>query len=110
VRYTLTILRTSLQRAVEAGLVHRNVARLVHPPRQDKEERQPFTPQQVTARFAATRDDSIGPLVVLSATTGLRQGEALALQWGDGVWVGVRPPQETLVLRPSRRDSCVERW
>jgi integrase len=32
---------------------------------------------------AATDKDRIGPLVVLSATTGLRQGEALALRWED---------------------------
>jgi hypothetical protein len=29
------------------------------------------------------REDPIGPLVVLSATTGMRQGEALALRWDD---------------------------
>ena len=82
-RYALTILRASLQRALEAGVVTRNVARLVHPPKQEKRERQPFKIGQVAALFAATEDDGIGPLIVLSATTGIRQGEALALRWDD---------------------------
>lgn len=61
----------------------RNVARLVHAPKQDKVERVPFTVEQMTALIAATAEQRIGPLIVLSATTGLRQGEALALRWED---------------------------
>ena len=82
-QYTLSILRASLNKAVQAGVMTRNVARMVDAPKQDKIERLPFTPEQVASLFAATADDPIGPLLVLSATTGLRQGEALALRWDD---------------------------
>jgi integrase len=82
-RYALSLLRTSLQRALERGVVARNVAKLVKPPKDDKRERHPFTPAQMAALIDATADDRIGPLVVLSATTGLRQGEALGLRWDD---------------------------
>ena len=60
----------------------RNVAKLVAR-RRGPPERHPFTPEQMAALFAATYDDPIGPLLVLSASTGLRQGEALALRWED---------------------------
>lgn len=82
-QYALSLLRASLQRAQERGVVARNVAKLVRMPKGDRQERQPFTPEQVAALVAQLADEPIGPLVILSATTGLRQGEALGLQWQD---------------------------
>jgi integrase len=80
--------------------VTRNVAKLVHPPKQDRVERRPFTVEQMAALFEATADDRIGPLVVLSATTGLRQGEALALRWEDvDLDAGVLGVRHTLDVR-----------
>jgi integrase len=99
-RYSLTVLRAALQRGLEAGVVTRNVAKLVHPPKQDAAERRPFTVEQMASLFDATADDPIGPLVVLSATTGLRQGEALALRWEDiDLDAGVPTVRHTLDVR-----------
>ena len=99
-RYALTVLRASLQRALEVGVVTRNVAKLVHPPKQDRTERRPFTLDQISILFDAATDDPIGPLVVLSATTGLRQGEALALRWEDvDLESGVLSVRHTLNVR-----------
>ena len=99
-RYALTVLRASLQRGLEVGVVTRNVAKLVHPPKQDRNERRPFTVDQIAALFDSTAADSIGPLVVLSATTGLRQGEALALRWEDvDLETGVMSVRHTLDVR-----------
>jgi len=82
-RYTLSILRSALERAVQQGVVSRNVARFVKSPSGTETEREPFIPEQLASLIAETSDDPIGPLVVLSATTGLRQGEALGLLWED---------------------------
>lgn len=109
-RYTLALLRTALARALEQGIVARNVAKLVKPPAQDRPERHPFTPEQMAGLFAATADDAIGPLLVLSATTGLRQGEALGLQWQDvDLDAGVLSVRHTLtphtrILAPTKTD------
>jgi integrase len=109
-RYALTVLRAALQRGLEAGVVTRNVAKLVHPPKQDREERRPFTVEQVAALFEASADDPIGPLVVLSASTGLRQGEALGLRWDDiDLEAGVLSVRHTLdvttrQLAPTKTD------
>jgi integrase len=99
-RYSLTVLRAALQRGLEAGVVTRNVAKLVHPPKQDAAERRPFTVEQMASLFDATADDPIGPLVVLSATTGLRQGEASALRWeAIDLDAGVPTVRHTLDVR-----------
>jgi integrase len=58
------------------------LATLVDQPKHEASERKPFTAEQVTRLFTAA-DDSLAPLLVVSATTGLRQGEALALRWED---------------------------
>lgn len=96
-RYTLSILRAALNRAVEADVVTRNVARLYRPPRAEKPERRPFTPQQVATLFAYAADKAIGPLLIVSAATGMRQGEALALRWEDvDLDAGILRVQHTL--------------
>ena len=42
-----------------------------------------LTPVQARKVLAAVRDDDLAALWVLMITTGLRQGELLALRWGD---------------------------
>lgn len=82
VRQALTLLGSILQRAVEAGRIPANPARLVRkvrPPR--RAEVRPLAPATVEAlRAAATERDAV--LISVLAYAGLRPGEALALRWG----------------------------
>lgn len=83
VRYAYSVLRIALGRAVKDGVVHRNVAELVDPPRKSTVEMRPLTGEQVRHFLDATADDRFGPLYALAVATGMRQGELLALRWDD---------------------------
>jgi integrase len=76
-------LRTALKQAELWGLVPRNVARLVTPPRYSPQERRPFTRDEQLRILAAARDDPLYVLFRLAHASGLRQSELLGLQWPD---------------------------
>ncbi|MBX6770850.1 MAG: site-specific integrase [Chloroflexi bacterium] len=82
-QYVHAVLHRALDQAVRWGLIPRNVADLVDPPRPARTEMQPLTVEQVKRFLEAARDDRLHALYVLAVTTGLRIGELLALQWGD---------------------------
>lgn len=83
VRYVLLVLRNALNKAVRWGLVGRNVASLVDPPRVPTHEVRVLSPEETKRLLEAAHGESIEALVVLAVSTGLRLGEALALQWTD---------------------------
>ncbi|MBX3031938.1 MAG: site-specific integrase [Chloroflexi bacterium] len=101
-KHTLTVLRSALSDAVDAGVLDRNVARLVPAPRVQRQEVVRLTTDQVIAVLDALDDDPTpskddpeqrrgGPhpmraLFTLALTTGLRQGELLSLYWRDIDW------------------------
>ncbi len=65
------------------GALSRNVVGLVHPPRMAETELRTLNPGQVRALCAAAAGDRFEALFVVAVTTGLRQGELLALRWRD---------------------------
>jgi integrase len=65
------------------GMVTRNVAKLVDPPRVPKHEIRPLTPEQARRLIEAATEDRHRALYVTALGTGLRQGELLALRWED---------------------------
>ena len=73
----------ALKQAVRWSLVPRNVAETVTPPRPTKREITPLTQQQLRALLETARDDELYALWVLACTTGMRNGEPLAIQWRD---------------------------
>jgi len=83
VQYHHAVLRRALNQAERWGLVPRNVARLVSPPRVERPEPQPLTPEQARAFLAAVSEDRLAPLYTLALSLGARQGELLALTWPD---------------------------
>lgn len=83
VRHWRATLRRALADAVREGLIARNVAALAEAPRLSHRERTVLTADQVRALIEGTRDDRLGPLWTLAATTGMRLGEMLALTWED---------------------------
>src|SRR5207248_8553589 len=76
-------LHRALDRAFQWGLIARNPASLVLPPRPCRRTMTALTPEQLLLLFAATRGDRLHALWILLVTTGLRLGAPLALQWDD---------------------------
>src|SRR5438874_4932539 len=83
VRYVLFILRNALNKAVRWGLVGRNVAALVDPPRVRYKDVRVLSPEETTKLLTAARGDPLEGLVVLAVSTGVRLGEALGVTWAD---------------------------
>jgi integrase len=79
--YAGAILRSALAQALRWGMVPRNVATLVDPPRVAKHEIRPLTPEQARALLGVARTHRLGALFTVALALGLRQGEALGLRW-----------------------------
>jgi integrase len=82
-RNVLSLLARVLAVAERRGLVARNVARLVDPPRVIAPERAALTPDAARRILKVARGDRLEALWVLALATGLRMGELLALRWSD---------------------------
>jgi integrase len=83
VDYIRQVLKTALAKAVRWGLTTRNAAQLADGPRVESHEVQPFTPDEARAFLSAVRGDRLEALYSVALAVGLRQGEALGLQWSD---------------------------
>jgi integrase len=77
------VLGRALREAEVAGLVARNVARLVKPPRVPHAEMHVLSAAQARALIEASAPDRLGALYHLALASGARQGELLALRWDD---------------------------
>ena len=77
------VLRTALADAMKWGLVERNVAALVDPPRREHLERSIPSPEQAHAMLAAMAGWRLEGIVSVALALGLRLGEALGLRWDD---------------------------
>ncbi len=81
VRKIHATLYKALKQAVRWQLVPRNVCDSVTPPRATKVEIEALTKEQVKRLLDTVRSDGLYALYVLACTTGMRQGEILALKW-----------------------------
>jgi integrase len=78
------ILRTALGDAERAGLVHRNVARLMDPPCHGAApEQRCWNEHQLHTFLNVAMTHRLGPAIWLAAMTGMRRGEVLGLRWTD---------------------------
>ena len=77
------VLHRALSQAERWGIVVRNVAALVDPPRTVRRTVTTLDPEHVRTLLDASRSDRLAALYVLAVTTGMRQGELLALRWRD---------------------------
>jgi integrase len=73
----------ALEQGVRWGLVGRNVADLVDPPRIQRHEIKTLSPEDAQKLLIAATDDRLEALYVLALTTGMREGELLGLRWRD---------------------------
>jgi integrase len=76
-------LRAALQEAVRWHLIPHNPAALAAPPRVARREMAAFSPDEARRFLFAVHGTRHEALWVLALTTGLRQGELLALRWPD---------------------------
>jgi integrase len=83
IRYHRSILVMALTQALKWGLVARNVATLVDPPRALKYEIQPMAPEQARKFLQAIKGHRFEALFTVALSLGLRRGEALGLHWED---------------------------
>ena len=67
----------------EWNLVARNICDAVNSPRVPKHEMKVLSGEQAQKFFEVAKDDPLEALYVLALTTGMRQGELLALKWED---------------------------
>jgi integrase len=77
------VLHKALKQATRWGLVPRNVADDVDPPKVHKEEVTPLTRDEARKFLGTVRGDRLEALYLVAVQCGLRQGELLALRWED---------------------------
>jgi integrase len=78
-----TVLHSALRHAVRMDLVARNVSDKVDLPPMERYEIQPLAPEQAQLLLEKVSKHRLGALLTLALTTGMRQGELLALRWQD---------------------------
>jgi integrase len=83
VRRAHAVLRAALQDALLWRQIASNPASLVRPPRGTAREMTALNQIEARALLQAARGGRLEALWVLAVTTGLRQGELLALRWED---------------------------
>jgi integrase len=80
------VLHSSLEHAVDAGLIARNPARRLPKasrPNPRNKEMKTWGAEQLRVFFASVKDDRLGSCFIVAALTGLRRSELCGLEWGD---------------------------
>jgi integrase len=94
VKHLHTVLHNALSQAVKWDYVGRNVTDLVDKPKAATREMHTLNRDEVSRFLEAARGDRLWALYVLALSTGMRQGELLALRWSnvdlDGCAIQVR--------------------
>jgi integrase len=83
VKYLRVVLRVALNVALKGDLIARNVAELATPPKAEKREVAPFTPEQAGRFLKAAMGHRLEALFTSALAVGLRSGECSALRWPD---------------------------
>jgi integrase len=97
VHHTHRTVRAALNEAVRRGYLAKNPALLARTPTVDEDEIEPYTVEEVQRLFVAAGTRRNGARWVVALALGLRQGEALGLQWSD-----VDFERQTLAIRRGR--------
>jgi integrase len=77
------VLHKALDNAVKWNILPRNVCDAVTPPRIPRKEQNVLTKQQAHTLLEEVRAHRLEALLTLAITTGMREGELLALHWQD---------------------------
>ncbi len=115
VSYCVTVLRMALKKAEAFGLVSRNVAKLVEPPRIERKEITPMDVDEAQKFLKLLEGDRLEALFRVGLALGLRRGEALALKWSNIDFEGAtlrvsgslqRLNHDLLILPPKTKKSA----
>jgi integrase len=77
------MLHRALDRAVQRSLIARNPAALAEKPKPKRHEMKPWSASETGLFLSAAEGDRFHAAFMLMATSGLRRGEALGVQWDD---------------------------
>jgi len=83
IRYHHALIHIALQTAVKWGLVGRNVADAVAPPKFKRSQMQIWNENEVNQFLEAVKDTEYHALFYTALFTGMRRSELLALRWQD---------------------------
>jgi integrase len=83
VRHLHAVLHRALGQAARWGLTPRNVADLVTPPRAKRRDMTTLSPEEARRFLEVAQGDRFHSLYFLALSTGMRQGELLALHWAN---------------------------
>lgn len=83
VNHLHSVLHRALKDALRLGLVPRNIADAVTPPRETRHEMHVLTAEQARQFLAAAQGERLEALFTVALSTGARLGELLALRWSD---------------------------
>ena len=89
VKHFLRVLRQMLNHAIDWGYIRKNPAKRVQDPRLPKREMDFLNPKEVSALLQAA-PVKWKPLFLAAITTGMRQGEILAMKWKNLDWASGR--------------------
>ena len=78
-----TVLRSALSQAVKWGMIGRNVAMLIDPPRIPRPQAHAIELDGARKLLEVARGNRFEAIFVLALTLGLRRGEILGLRWSD---------------------------
>jgi integrase len=77
------ILHEALDYAVEQGLIIRNAADQVKPPKSKRREMNTLTEKEILLALEMAKGSVFYPMFHVDIFTGLRRGELIGLKWGD---------------------------
>jgi integrase len=83
VQYQHRIISNALKHAVKMGVLSRNVAQTVDPPRLIRKPLSVLAPEDLARFLEAAKNTIYYPLLFTALYTGMRRGELLALRWRD---------------------------
>jgi integrase len=83
IAHIFNTLRTLLRWSVKMGLLVRNSADAVDPPRFERREMHVLDAAGVARLLSAARGSELQAIIAVAIGTGLRRGELLALRWSD---------------------------
>ena len=83
VGHLFNTLRTMLRWSVKMGMLVRNAADAVEPPRFERKEMHALDPAGITRLIEASQGTDLRAVIAVAIGTGLRRGELLALRWSD---------------------------
>lgn len=96
-RHIHCLLQQCLNQAIRDGLITENPARAFHYAKPKKVKTNVLTPLEIENYLDAAEDLDYLPMFMLALTAGLRQGELIALKWGD-----LDVEQKTLTIAEKR--------